>query len=297
MVDSILKPVNEKYNRLHELGEGTFGKVYLAQNIIDKCNYALKIQKKYLDEEIMLNSNQQFSSEVVFLEQHHHPFIIKYIESFQYYDRKQNFNPWCIVYEQADPRNLFDMVKVSNKGIPEEQALTWFTQICLALSYMHESGHMHRDIKLSNILLVVQEDYLVAKIADFGSIKQDQESQENTINIGTKRFFSPERVGQDYTSKVDVWAMGILLYFMLTNQHPFPDIEREDYVEKLIDCELVCRKTISKPFQELIQWLLEKDPIKRPDMRQVLRNPLVKERIEIIKQDISNEEHTTTIAK
>ncbi|TNV81538.1 hypothetical protein FGO68_gene16140 [Halteria grandinella] len=228
MEDSILKPVNGKYKQLKILGQGTYGVVWRVQNTDDGQQYAMKIEKKQNDEVNRQFSYQQFVNEIEFLKLNEHPYIIKYIESFSYYDKKQDFIARCIVYELADPQNLFEIVKSSEKGIPEDLALTWFTQICLALSYLHERGLMHRDIKPRNILLVREEDQLVAKIADFGTIKEDYDGQENTVIIGTSKYQPPERVGQNYSGKADVWALGIILYIMLTKQHPFPGADRDD---------------------------------------------------------------------
>lgn len=84
---------------------------------------------------------------------------------------------------------------------------------------------MHRDIKPANILL--SDNFkAIPKIADFGSIKKDLFGFDNTILVGTQRYYAPEKliaseIG-DYSEKVDVWAMGIVFHEMLTGgEHPF----------------------------------------------------------------------------
>ncbi|TNV81091.1 hypothetical protein FGO68_gene12751 [Halteria grandinella] len=282
-MESIEKPklINRKYRRLSKLGDGSIGDVYLAENIQNGRKVTIKIQKK-LQDASMEESNQQFQNEIAFLSLQQHPFIIGFIESFQWIDAQHNFSPLCIVYELAEPQTLFDYIINAEMSISEEQALTWFAQICMALDYMHEG--LHRNLKPGNILLVREEKGLVAKIADFGIIKDDEDGEENTAFIGARRFFPPERVTQQpYNQKADVWATGILLYFMITKCYPFPDIERKDYVKKLADCDLLCRKTISEPVQQLIESLLQKNHENRPGLKEVLQIPLVKNQTEIIK--------------
>ncbi|TNV82671.1 hypothetical protein FGO68_gene8484 [Halteria grandinella] len=185
-------------------------------------------------------------------------------------------------------------MKISEKGIPEELALTWFTQTALALLQIHSQGLMHRDVKPSNILLFGEKIGGIAKLADFGTIKQDRSADQHTIKVGTFRYFAPERLlGEmdDYTGKADVWSLGISFHEMLTGgEHPFSSPDDKRYLQSIEANSLEIKESISKPVQELLKFLLVKDPGNRPEMKEVLNHPLVKNRIALITDNLINGE-------
>jgi serine/threonine protein kinase len=94
-------------------------------------------------------------------------------------------------------------------------------QICMAIEFLHENGVMHRDIKPENILLTMGDS---VKISDFGwarIIHSPSEELRRTL-CGTPLYLAPERIRQSqYSKSVDLWAIGILTYELLTGKIPF----------------------------------------------------------------------------
>ncbi|TNV83501.1 hypothetical protein FGO68_gene11606 [Halteria grandinella] len=235
-------------------------------------------------------SNQIFQNEIDFYIKVKHPFISKYIESFSC--KIDDYSPTCIVLELADGLDLHKRMICQKKGIiPEELALTYFTQIALALQYLHSEDIMHRDVKPLNFLIYGEQFACFAMLTDFGSTKVVEGQNFHTQAAGTKRYFAPERKNKDYSDKADVWSLGISLHEMLTEgSHPFIKPESDSYLENLEESEMRIKLTISKPVQELLKFLLVKDPSKRPEMEHVLNHPLVKNKIILITDNLTNGE-------
>lgn len=104
--------------------------------------------------------------------------------------------------------------------------MDWFVQIVLGLAKIHSLGIVHRDIKPMNILLAGQNEFSVAKLGDFGSAKElDRDSSPHTLDAGTTLFYSPERFFQQLSAKADIWALGVSMYYLLSNgEYPFNDL-------------------------------------------------------------------------
>ncbi|TNV80738.1 hypothetical protein FGO68_gene13175 [Halteria grandinella] len=151
---------------------------------------------------------------------------------------------------------------------------------------------MHRDLKPENILISDQFKS-IPKICDFGSVKKDIQENPHTQWKGSIPYFPPEKNNKgkqeycDYSKKVDVWALGIILYKMLTKvEHIFAEAENSKYLEGSHQLEMDTK--ITTPCQELIRQMLEIDPKKRPSVREILNNPLIKDRINLITHQFIN---------
>lgn len=82
--------------------------------------------------------------------------------------------------------------------IPEKVALNWFTHVCLGLAQMHKRGLAHRDIKPDNILIVGEVAGGIAKLGDFGTVRIIGYTTKLTYQVGTARYFAPEKVTLKY---------------------------------------------------------------------------------------------------
>ena len=142
-----------------------------------------------------------------------HPFIVKMLGSFP--DQK-NYN---FIIEYCPGGNLFELIK-KLKRLPSMMALHYFCEMLLALQYLHNRNIIFRDIKAENIL-VDENGHL--KLTDFGLAKQ-LDSRDEVINsfCGSPIYIAPETLRKEkYTTKVDFYAMGILLYEMVVGLPPF----------------------------------------------------------------------------
>lgn len=142
--------------------------------------------------------------------------------------------------EYCKDNNLQQLVKDSpQKCLPEEKAMQFFVQILQGLQSIHAISTVHRDIKCNNIVL--HDD--VAKIADFGLAKklQLEEDLMTTSNCGTPPYEAPEILqGKSYGFKVDIWALGVVLYFMLFGNYPFGNDKNQTAKEQLKQIFLLC---------------------------------------------------------
>lgn len=143
----------------------------------------------------------------------HHPNIATL------YDFQQQGDELLIFMEYVDGESLDEIVASRTFGVDE--ALGIFRSICEAVGYMHSNGVVHRDIKAQNIKLTAGGS---VKLLDFGIAKEETShglTQTGGI-IGTPSYLSPEQLkGGKAGPQTDVWALGVLLYEMLTGKMPF----------------------------------------------------------------------------
>lgn len=100
-----------------------------------------------------------------------------------------------------------------------------------AVTYIHENGTIHRDLKTENILFEDSDDLSSIKIIDFGFGDKKNFSQASyDDHVGTLKYMAPEvALKHDYSKSVDIWAVGIIMHLVLAEgRHPFYDKERDD---------------------------------------------------------------------
>ncbi|XP_037799318.1 serine/threonine-protein kinase Nek8-like [Penaeus monodon] len=119
-------------------------------------------------------------------------------------------------------------LKGGREPLPEEDVLNLFCQLVLGMLHIHESKILHRDIKSNNILL--DRSHRVVKIGDFGISKiLSSKSKAHTV-VGTPCYLSPELCQEKpYNQKSDIWALGCVLYEMLTLKRAFEAEVRSDF--------------------------------------------------------------------
>lgn len=139
-----------------------------------------------------------------------------------------------MVLEYCDGGNLLTyQSKLKNKTFPLAEALEILVEVMKGLRLVHEFNYIHRDIKSENVLIKTTEGSRQFKIADFGFARPMNTGPASTI-CGTEKYMAPEILKNlPYNRSVDIWALGILLFFMLFAEYPFKghdlyaDIERK----------------------------------------------------------------------
>jgi serine/threonine protein kinase len=120
--------------------------------------------------------------------------------------------------EYADSDDLFKCIKSAK--FSEKETIKLFTQMILGVAKLHHHQIIHRDIKPANIFLLGKRTGGIIQLGDFGSAKSmedfDSMMGEMTIDTGTYFYFSPEKFKGNYKFPSDIWALGIVLYNMLT---------------------------------------------------------------------------------
>ena len=188
----------------------------------------------------------------------------------------------CLVSDlMRGPSNLLDALH-DRGSYSEEDTRSIMRQILEALADIHESGMVHRDIKLDNVLLPSAECHTSIKIADFGFAAPWSESEPKLKQrCGTPLFISPEQADLssecEYDNKVDVWAAGVILFMLLSGYPPFwgrnvPDLLHSISKENPRFGDPAW-ELVSPEAKDLVLHMLAKEPSSRFSAEEALRHP------------------------
>jgi NIMA (never in mitosis gene a)-related kinase len=181
--------------------------------------------------------------------------------------------------EKGDLSSLLYKLKKNNKFLKENQIWSFFIQICIGLSYIHYKKILHRDLKTQNIFLTKN---LNIKIGDLGIAKILQENNHANTLIGTPFYLSPEICEEKpYNEKSDVWALGCILYELITFKHPYNASNQAALLLKIINENYENFSNnikISDNLKNIVDLLLEKNYIKRPSMIELINNKIIIEK-------------------
>jgi len=259
--------VNE-YQLIREVGAGAFGRVYEARK--GDQQFAIKEYNKQKLKHVLIGKHKTaldtVKEEVAILSRIEHPNIVYLYEVIDSPDSRKTY----LVMEYAAKGRLQDCLPLS-----EGQAQGFFVQIVEAVEYLHEVVRViHRDIKPDNILLDAQNNI---KISDFGSSQTMRNPDDTFTNTpGTPAFLSPEQCGgtKEFLGKpLDIWAMGVTLYYMLFNRPPFVARRLGDLYESIKSEEVHLSRELSKELRDLLLRLLEKNPVKRIQLLELREHP------------------------
>ncbi|XP_077981363.1 serine/threonine-protein kinase NIM1-like [Glandiceps talaboti] len=241
-----------------ELGSGNFSQVKMGIHALTKEKVAIKIlDKTKLDQK----TQRLLSREISSMEKLHHPNIIRLYEVIETLAKLH------IVMEYAPGGELF--AKISNEGkLAEPDAKALYSQVLSALEHMHSKHIIHRDLKAENVFYASNG---LVKIGDFGFSTMCKPGETLNTFCGSPPYAAPELFkDENYIGHwVDLWAMGILLYFMVTGLMPF----RAETVAKLKKCILDGSYTIpsyvSEDCQAIIKGILKPVPSDRLTLAQI----------------------------
>jgi hypothetical protein len=235
----------EGYTIKRGVGHGGFGEIYYAVSDAGK-EVALKLIRRNL--EVELRGIRQCLN-------------LKHPNLVALYDIRQDDqgDTW-VVMEFVSGGCLADALAAYPNGMPVDQALTWFRGTAAGVAYLHDRGIVHRDLKPGNIFC---EEGLV-KVGDYGLSKFISCSRRSgqTESVGTVHYMAPEVANGRYGKEIDVYALGIILYEMLTGRVPF---EGESVGEVLMK-HLTAKPDVSmlpEPYRSAVARALEKDPARR----------------------------------
>ena len=251
-----------KYGRL--LGRGAYGKVNLCLHTLTGRLVAIKsINKSKITKERQREKIKIETSIMKALSYSNN--IVKILES---YETKKHI---CIVMEYICAGDLLSYIKKRSK-LTEPVAKFIFRQIILALQYIHNHNIVHRDIKLDNILIDLDNNI---KICDFGVSKIIKNNESMIEQCGTPAYIAPEiLLNRGYEGfGVDIWSAGVVLYAMLSGTVPFKGNNIKDLHDLIIKGEYSPIKDISKNASHLIKSILEVDPKKRITTKDILVHP------------------------
>lgn len=211
-----------RYRLLEKLGEGGCGIVYLAEQMEPvRRRVALKIIRLGMDTE---NVIARFEMERQALAMMDHPNIARVYDA----GATSSGRPFFVM-QWVEGEQITDFC--DNKRVDIRQRVELFTRVCLAIQHAHQKGVIHRDIKPSNIIVMDCDGEAVPRVIDFGVAKATSETpgEDATFTmvgqfIGTPAYMSPEQAdaaAMDVDTRCDIYALGALLYELLTGFPPF----------------------------------------------------------------------------
>uniref|UniRef100_A0A915KCC0 non-specific serine/threonine protein kinase n=1 Tax=Romanomermis culicivorax TaxID=13658 RepID=A0A915KCC0_ROMCU len=235
-----------------ELGSGNFSKVKLGLHVLTKEKVAVKIMdKSKMDQK----SQKLLQREIENMDVMHHPNIVRLFELVE------TFSKIYLSMEFAGGGELYHYV-IQNNCLPEDEAKRLFAQVLSAVIHMHENGIIHRDIKAENVFFAAPN---WVKLGDFGFSTEITPGEMLNTFCGSPPYAAPELFkDKSYQGDfVDIWALGILLYFMVVGNTPFRGESVAELKKQILNGYFTFPETASPFFQDLVNGILKQDPITR----------------------------------
>ncbi len=203
-----------RYEILAELGKGTMGVVYRANDPLLSRTVAIKTVNMSTDPEEMAEYEARFNQEAKAAGGLNHPNIVTI------HDIGRSGNLAYMAMEFLEGSELRALMKPGEPVAPA-RAVEIAAQVAEGLAYAHQHGVVHRDVKPANIMIL---DSGIAKITDFGiaRMRSSEVKTQTGIVLGSPRYMSPEQVaGKRAEPRSDIFSLGVILYEMLTGKPAF----------------------------------------------------------------------------
>jgi calcium-dependent protein kinase len=264
---AILNDLEEDYAIIKEIGSGNYAKVYLAQDVQDHKQYAVKSISK----EAVMNSNRTVNaliSEINIMRKLDHPYLLKLHRVYE------NDKFIHLILDYLPGGDLFHRI-IEKSNFSEEDSIKFMKNLLEALDYMHSLNFIHRDLKPENILLTRLDCDYDFKIADFGLACECKEDQ--LLRCGSPGYVAPEILKKmTYNKKVDIFSAGIILYVMLSSRAPFFGKTQNEILMRNKECKIYFQdrywKNVSREGIDCVLRLTDSDPEARPSARDALKH-------------------------
>jgi len=246
-----------------ELGRGGMGIVYKAQDTKLKRTVALKLlPASALASE---DDRARFYREATAAAQLQHANIATIYGIDEAVPESGGEAQPFIAMEFVDGPTLEDKLKLGLFSLPE--ALEMCAQVAQALELAHENGIVHRDIKSANVMISAKGQ---AKVLDFGLAKTAQSTMLTRVGstMGTIAYMSPEQArGEEVDHRTDLWAVGVMLYELLTGRHPFSGDYEQAIVYSILNEDPAPMTSLRAGVPMSLDWIVGKLLAKNADER------------------------------
>ena len=253
-----LRVINGKYELRNSIGGGGEGKVYQGYHILGKREIAIKILPLLVSQD--QSSIQRLQQEYQRVSELVHPHIVQYRDI----DQDRATQEWFFVMDFVAGKNLRTWwLDRGRKALPYREATTLLRPVAEALQYAHGKSVAHCDLKPENVLIRTSDQQLL--LTDFGLSQEirytvSRYARGNEHLSGTLPYMAPEQYqGKRATEATDVWALGVMLYEIVTGEHPFLGTSFEHFER------LVCQGQPDRPDRltdqewQTLQRMLAKD--------------------------------------
>lgn len=250
------------YRIVKEIGEGSFGKVYLAQHFLLGCDVVLKCG---------LIDDPSIVREIYYHQQLRHKNVVKLYEVI-----KTETHLWMVM-EYCRGNELYYYI-YEKRQLDNEVCQNLMYQIADAMRYVHSPNLAHRDLKLENILMADTRRRVI-KLTDFGFVREYNPYKRHFLSTvcGTTAYMAPEVLKNEKYSgfAIDVWSMGVILYAMVYGELPFDCDDEMATKVKIVNEEPVYRDGVCPKANDLLRQMLSKDPAARPTIAEILNSPFL----------------------
>eukprot|EP00612_Vaucheria_litorea_P008177 CAMPEP_0171473434 /NCGR_PEP_ID=MMETSP0946-20130122/1838_1 /TAXON_ID=109269 /ORGANISM="Vaucheria litorea, Strain CCMP2940" /LENGTH=499 /DNA_ID=CAMNT_0012003195 /DNA_START=12 /DNA_END=1511 /DNA_ORIENTATION=- len=253
-----------------DLGEGAFAIVREAKHRGNGCHYAVKILK--IRGRMTSKMLCELKKEAEIMKMLDHPNIIRLQEVYTSIDKLY------LVMDLAKGGDLQQRL-FKNRTLfqDESNAQSLVRKICGAIMYCHSKGIIHRDLKLENLLFETEDANSEIKLTDFGLSSLPESDYHSSRGQGTADYMAPEQVRGKVCMASDCWAIGVILYVLLSLQFPFYAATPDGVMLKIKYCKLRFPEKIfgriSHNGKDFMKKLLEKDLSKRMTASEALEHP------------------------
>ena len=249
------------FEELNEVGRGVSAIVYQG---IHKNTTKLVAIKKFRFNKLNGSRFQSYQREVAVLATDQHPNLLKLIGATEE-------SPFCIITEWMNGGTLYKAIHQSNFLSPTERTIAAF-DIVRGMQFLHSRNIVHRDLKTLNVLL---DDNKKIKICDFGFSRFASENTLMTSNIGTPHWMAPELLmkGTRYSSKIDIYAFGIVLWELATSETPYSGYEASQIVQQVIHNDLrpLLPSSLNPELRNIITQCWDRNPDVRPTFDEIFK--------------------------
>ena len=204
----------------------------------------------------------------------------RHINIVQLIDYFETLEEIIIVLKYIKGNTLGDYLKEKNFNLKENEVANIIYQIAQGVNYLHKFGIVHRDLKPDNIMIIPKtgDNDIIIKIMDFGFSKIVSNEEKLMEGFGTLYYAAPELIQNlPYNLEIDVWYLGVIIYYIFTGCYPFKGKTEDDIEENILEENVEFKdgewEVISDNVKDLITKCLEKNPDERINIDEFIKHP------------------------